>query len=175
MAEDRSTLLAMANTDTQLVWARYNAMLVAESILLAFVGLSLQAQHGKPSWLSLGAVIAAVILAWLWWLLTIAGWNASHWWYSMAGRPTPPSPTEGFSEWKALLFRQRLAGTTKGDTIRHVALSIILLFLCGLGLLVAWHLWELWSEGWPYVRLGTGFLVLVIPLYTRVAGKKLPE
>lgn len=55
-----------------LVWSRYNAMAVADTVLISFLGSS----NTDP--LLIPGAIAGIVVTVLWWLLTSYGWSLLH-------------------------------------------------------------------------------------------------
>lgn len=56
-----------------LVWSRYNAMVVAATVLLGFI-----AQDEVPCLLKIYGAVMGVVATVLWWLLTSFGWSLLH-------------------------------------------------------------------------------------------------
>ena len=62
-----------------LIWAKYNTMLVANSIVLAVVGLSLGSET-LPALFSQLLPVAGIFLCLLWWQLTKRGFDQYRYW-----------------------------------------------------------------------------------------------
>jgi len=63
----------------ELVWSKFNAMLVANSIILAIIGLIITSQRELPVF-SIGMPIAGLILCLLWFLATKRGFDSYIYW-----------------------------------------------------------------------------------------------
>jgi hypothetical protein len=58
----------------QLVWSKFNAMLVANSIVLAVIGLAISSQHTLPIF-TIGMPIGGLIFCAMWFLVTKRGFD----------------------------------------------------------------------------------------------------
>ena len=63
----------------QLVWSKFNAMLVANSIVLAVIGLAISSQHELPVF-TIGMPIAGLIFCAMWFLVTKRGFDNYIYW-----------------------------------------------------------------------------------------------
>jgi hypothetical protein len=63
----------------QLIWARYNAMLVANSVVLAAIGLTVGDDDASLA-LGAGLPIAGMVLCVLWWNLIVRGFDYYAYW-----------------------------------------------------------------------------------------------
>jgi hypothetical protein len=63
----------------QLVWSKFNAMLVANSIVLATIGLAISSQHALPIF-TIVMPIAGLIFCTIWFLVTKRGFDNYIYW-----------------------------------------------------------------------------------------------
>ncbi len=63
----------------QLVWSKFNAMLLANSIVLAVIGLAISSQRELPMF-TIGMPIAGLIFCVLWFLITKRGFDNYTYW-----------------------------------------------------------------------------------------------
>lgn len=67
----------------QLIWARFSAMLLANSIVVAVIGIVISGDRALPVF-SVGMPIAGLILCILWWLITKRGFDYYVYWIRSA-------------------------------------------------------------------------------------------
>ena len=73
-------LADFAEREAQLVWSRYNCMVIANSILLGFIGQS-TVQRDTKSLLGMIACLIGLVIALLWLFTTSYGWSLSSFWF----------------------------------------------------------------------------------------------
>jgi hypothetical protein len=123
--------LGLAATEAQLIWARFNAMLVANTLVGAIIVAPVAAGHPPPErnsdliWLIAG--VAGLCLAVIWQRLTVWGWRAAKipWEYASQFHWE-------YSENLADHYAQKLANSmdpTGQDQIQRWALRVIWLFI----------------------------------------------
>lgn len=76
----RGNLIDIASREAQLVWSRYNCMVIANSILLGFIG-QLTVKRDTQSLLGVIACLVGLIIALLWLFTTSYGWSLSSSWF----------------------------------------------------------------------------------------------
>jgi hypothetical protein len=75
-----ANMLDFAKDEAQLVWRRYNNMLVANSILLGFIGQLILRGDITQKIIPAGACILGLVITLCWLFLTSYGWSLSHRW-----------------------------------------------------------------------------------------------
>ncbi len=88
--------VSLWTNEAQLIWARFNAMLVANSIVMAVIGVALTSEHPKPT-LALVTAVAGFVLCVMWVPLTFRGFDYHKYWILSArqleARLRPPVET----------------------------------------------------------------------------------
>jgi hypothetical protein len=118
-------LTSMIIADGQLVWMRYNAMLTANSIVAAVLGVGIRNNHSA---LLLLATIFGLLLSWQWRGLTRRGWEVQRSYIEEARNfhwPTYRNALEAYGDWRA----QSRGSRKKTDQIEIRALCVIRLFM----------------------------------------------
>ena len=77
----------------ELVWSRYNAMIVASTVGLGFLGQLASSQSDVKSYLAVAASLLGAAVCVLWWLITSYGWSLS----CTAKRPHQPTTKRGWT------------------------------------------------------------------------------
>ena len=157
---DKKGLVDFATKEAQLIWNRYGCMVVANSILLGFIGqLAIQKCYGGP--LRICACGVGLLIAFLWLFITSYGWSLSQ--YILEN--TSSDELKVYDSWRNSVWKKWPIGP-----IWFFAHLVILVF-CSAYLFLIFH----FSTEW-YVRgvFIIGFLIgIVIWLY--VVIKKLPK
>ena len=164
---DKDRLLEFARSDAQLVWARFSAILVAQAVLLALLGVLLQSDTGPDrTSVTLAVAVGGILLTWLWWVLTSTGWSLSWWWLAKADVVPPPTPDGAFASWRGEPLLRRLGlFNPRSDPIWITSHLIIWLFLLGYGVLIGWHTSDLFQD-WPAgLHVASGLLAIILPLF----------
>lgn len=144
--------VSIVNSERQTIWQRYNALLLANTVVFGFINRSeLSSAH---------VVIACVVglfLCFFWWTLTKDGWRFFEAYCQMAKRFRFPAVDDEvnanvamFEEFKNWESKSPLMGRFNGgDTIKTAALGVILLFAVGyifiLSIRVGSDMVALWS------------------------------
>lgn len=96
---DENELVGFASHEAELIWSRYNAMVVADTIFIAAIA----AIAKDKSW-AFGGACAGILLTAIWWLLTSAGWSLSHAMiYAIDGQPQ--GPIRVYQQWRNRVWR----------------------------------------------------------------------
>lgn len=124
------------NVEKQLIWQRYTAMLLANSVLVGLLGVNLDSLGPGSSNLREGICVLGIVLCVLWLVVTFNGWEIAGRRLKAAARfewPGFPSPigTRLYPEWTGIW-----------DWIRNCAVAAILVF-------VYFYIALLW-EWWPF-------------------------
>jgi hypothetical protein len=115
-------LTSMIIADGQLVWMRYNAMLTANSIVAAVLGVGAR----NNDWMLLLASIFGVLLSWQWRGLTRRGWEVQKSYISEATSfhwPAYRNAFEAYGDWRTGRSHK------KTDRIELHAQCVIKLFI----------------------------------------------
>lgn len=159
MGSDANFIDAL-NAETQLVWARYNAMVVANSIILGFIGVSFiaVAQNFAPKELTFGLAFGGGLLDYLWLFMTSLGWSLSKRFLQNTSGPIK----DIYEKWYKEPWHQFLGC----GAIWWCTHAIILLFLTGYIALAVWQSLEIWQKTpfWPWLSILTGTLAFLGPL-----------
>ena len=87
----------IANNQLQLVWQRYNVMIVVHAILMGFIGQLAWSWKDKTDLvLGISGCLIGLILVILWLIMTSAGWSISHAYVNASINQF----TEIYSKWK---------------------------------------------------------------------------
>lgn len=72
------TLRDLAYIQAQLIWSRYNAMIVANAVLIGFIGQLALSSDRKP----ITPIVCGLglFLTLIWWRITSVGWSLMHAW-----------------------------------------------------------------------------------------------
>jgi len=124
------------NVEKQLIWSRFTAMLVANSILLGLFGFSLKDVARIPSWWGIGVCVGGIGLCILWFKLTSVGWELMNRRLKEAHRFV----WEGYPSPIGTRLYPELTGPQ--DRIRKLTFTVI----CVFGLLYLWLLFALLRE-----------------------------
>jgi len=95
----KGTVRDIANFNGNLVWTRYEAFLVANSIVLGFIGQLVSDGAAESPVVRLVACVFGLLLTALWWWITSAGWSLMHSWLSVMPDDELP-PENGYKNWK---------------------------------------------------------------------------
>ena len=113
------------HTEAQLVWNRFNAMMVAHSIILGALGTKI-GDATNQIYVLIGSCIG-ILLTYLWWALTSLGWSLQQAWIKSTNSSTsdPNTALQVYDSWK----KQRLHHMWRHDTIWWCAHAVIWVFL----------------------------------------------
>lgn len=146
-------LADFATKDAQLVWNRYGCMVVANSILLGFIG-QLATKKCNGSSLGVCACGMGLLIALLWLFITSYGWSLS--WYALSKSNT--NQKEIYIKWKDKMWENR-----PKDPIWFCAHLVILAF-CIAYILLTFHFSKCWF--WPVVFIIA--LIIVLAFWFKV-------
>lgn len=123
-------------SEAEQIWGRFDIFVVANSIVLGMLGNALSTSSRSDAQ-SLGVVVGSVfgeVLVWLWWRMTVRGWEYLEFWQDQIGKLTP----DGLPAVLAPVDARRLdtrRGGLRTNSLQVISLRVIALF--GLGYLVA--------------------------------------
>ena len=140
-------LTDFATKDAQLVWNRYGCMVVANSILLGFIG-QLATKKCNGSSLGIYACGMGLLIALLWLFLTSYAWSLSS--YLLYKSKTPQ--LKAYEEWE-----KRMWNNLPKDPM-WVFTHLVILVFCVAYILLTFHFSKCWF--WPMVFI----IVLIIAL-----------
>ncbi len=140
-------LVDFATKDSQLIWNRYGCMVVANSILLGFIG-QLATKKYNSGWFGLCGCLIGLLIALLWLFITSYGWSLS--WYTL--KKSESDELKVYEEWK----KEKWDNLPK-DPIWLCAHLVILLF-CLAYVLLTFLFSKCWL--WPVAF----FILLIIAL-----------
>src|SRR5438876_8283190 len=69
------TYIDLINSERETIWARHNALLVANSLIIGALAISPTALW-QNKWAALGMIGAGVLISAAWLLITVEGWSA---------------------------------------------------------------------------------------------------
>ena len=133
--ENEEKLIKCADNEKNLVWTRFNALLVANAVWLSFVTLWAVSSNGKSSITPIQGLIwssAGLVLAYVWWLLTSYGWSLLH-----AYLDEIPNQIEHavYKRWRSRVWKNRVQ-----DPIWWCTHIVIILFYWSYVLLIFFFL-----------------------------------
>lgn len=67
------TYIALINSERETIWARHNALLVANSLIIGALAISPTALW-ENKWAALAMLAAGLLVSFAWWIITIQGW-----------------------------------------------------------------------------------------------------
>lgn len=115
-------LREIAYIQAQLIWSRYNAMIVAHSILIGFLAAS---PPGSNAIAILGCIIG-LLLALIWWRMTSVGWSFMHALLKRTPQDDTATPEKIYDEWTKKFWFPRCQ-----DSIWWGAHAVIAIFFAG--------------------------------------------
>lgn len=118
---DNDDLLAFASHEADLIWSRYNAMVVADTIFIAAI-----AAITTNTGLAFAGSCVGIILTAIWWILTSAGWALSHAMLDAIGQGdtgTNKTPVRVYQDWRSRVWPRCYA-----DPIWWLAHAVIGMF-----------------------------------------------
>jgi hypothetical protein len=117
-----NTIVSRANVEAQVVWQRYNSILIANSVILYAVNSTAMESHPRLKAL-LGVI--GLLLCVLWGVLTWEGWHFWNTYSTMAARFRWPKIDDQVNVYEVMFdrFEQR------GPRVAIAAFFIILLFI----------------------------------------------
>lgn len=115
--------MSVAHVEAQLVWNRYRCMLIANSILLGFVG-HLAAQSNRY-WLGLISCLVGLVIALLWLFITSYGWSLSSRFFRAVMNTDIQGPDifEEYQKWREEVWYKK-----SQDPLWWLAHSLIIIF-----------------------------------------------
>ena len=127
--------LEIAMTQGQLVWSRYNAMIVAHAVLIGFLGQAAVSESSGPKTIAVLGCVVGFLLALVWWRITSVGWSLMHaWLWAVPPEEGPDTPVTIYERWtEKFIFRHFQ------DSIWWCAHGVIAIFMLGY-LLLFWNL-----------------------------------
>ena len=144
-------LLDSANHEADLVWSRYNAMVVADTIFIAAIAAITQ-----NTCLAFAGSCVGILLTAIWWILTSAGWALSHAMLNAAGE-NPTTSVRVYHDWCNRVWRDCYA-----DPIWWLAHMVIGLFYFVYGGLTVYFAGQLFgSTCWAVITIGVPALLLL--------------
>jgi hypothetical protein len=116
-----NTIVSVANVEAQVVWQRYNAILIANSVILYAVNSAVMEPHPKTkAWLDAIGLLLCVC----WGMLTWEGWRFWNTYSTMAARFRWPKLDTDVNVFEVMYDRFE----NRGRIIQVAAFAIIFLF-----------------------------------------------
>lgn len=141
---------AFVRHETQLVWARYSVMVIAHSVILAFI---VGVDTSNINLLPFGVACIGVVLAYLWWAITTFGWSLAHEWVERWGTTISPVKTP-YQHWAP---HHSLWGHDFIWWSAHIIIWVFVLAYTALGIWLSMNIWP--YAGWG-LYTGVGLLFI---------------
>ena len=127
-------LREIAFVQGQLVWSRYNAMIVAHAVLIGFLGQAAVSDSSAPNTIVVFGCVIGVLLALIWWRITSVGWSLMHAWLGAVPQEEGiVTPEMIYEKWANRFIFPRFQ-----DSIWWCAHAVIAVFFVGY-LLLFWY------------------------------------
>ena len=151
----------IANFNGNLVWTRYNAHLVANSIVLGFIGhlVAPSPTVDQSRVVPMVACLFGLTLTALWWRITSAGWSLMHSWLSVMPANERP-PENGYEKWKKVCNVQG-----RQDSIWWGAHLVILIFYVAYVLLLIYFAIDENGLLWPPLSVIVALSTVAVGLF----------
>ncbi len=116
-------------TEGEILWNRYNAMLVFNSILIAAIGLTFQPTIKLPPIITVFLPIAGLISCYLWFITSLRGFQWIHFWIASARKIEEEYLTDENEELNpiinALEHKSEIIGWPRVETASYFLIIIV--------------------------------------------------
>lgn len=117
------------NSESEVLWNRYNAMLVFNTILITAIGMSYQNDVNLPLLIRIFLPLAGLIVCYLWYLVTSRGFTWINFWISTARKIEEKYLKDSLQEQNPILNGNDIRRKDKSSLRTEKASQILILII----------------------------------------------